>query len=143
MVYDTYQSKNIIHPWFGQILGKTLTIKFPGVLLIAALVAWVVFKTCTKKWKSVPTQDIELEDVINNVNKKLSDDELNELYALYKQYTTGDVNTPRPGMLDFQGKRKWDAWNGKKGMEQAKAKEKYVALVAQLKEEHALKDDRV
>ena len=111
--------------------------------MIAALAAWVVFKTCAKKWKSVPTQDIELEDVINNINKKLSDDELNELYALYLQHTTGDVNTPRPGMLDFQGKRKWDAWNLKKGMEQAKAKEKYVVLVAQLKEEHTLKDDRV
>jgi len=32
-----------------------------GVLLIAALVAWLVFKTCAKKWNSVPTQDVELK----------------------------------------------------------------------------------
>jgi len=24
-------------------------------------------------------------------------------------------STERPGMLDFTGKAKWDAWNGKKG----------------------------
>ena len=87
-----------------------------------------------------------------------------QVYALYKQATIGDVNTSRPGMLDFkvanpipsreshsskheimntctilwkkslhwinlnfnliisllkiQGKAKWDAWNGKKGMDQ-------------------------
>ena len=29
--------------------------------MIAALVAWLVFKTCAKKWNSVPTQDVELK----------------------------------------------------------------------------------
>ena len=38
-----------------------------------------------------------------------------EIYALYKQGLIGDVNTDRPGMLDFKGKAKWDAWSGKKG----------------------------
>merc|ERR1712181_193607 len=78
------------------------------------------------------------EDISNNVNKTLSDDELKEVYALYKQGTVGDVNTSRPGMLDFKGKAKWDAWNGKKGMEQMDAKEKYVAFAAQLKEKHGV-----
>merc|ERR1712013_390413 len=49
------------------------------------------------------------EDISNNVNKTLSDEELKEVYALYKQATIGDVNTSRPGMLDFKGKAKWDA----------------------------------
>ena len=69
----------------------------------------------------------------------------------------------------LQGKAKWDAWNGKKGMEQVKktaatqrnvmtmvslkasidllidnvqteAKEKYVAFAAQLKEKHGVKE---
>lgn len=30
-------------------------------------------------------------------------------------------------MLDFKGKAKWDAWNGKKGMSQDTAKEQYIA----------------
>ena len=33
-----------------------------------------------------------------------------ELYALFKQANVGDVNTARPGMMDFKGKAKWDAW---------------------------------
>ena len=45
----------------------------------------------------------------------------------------------RPGMLDFKGKAKWDAWEGKKGMELTEAKEKYIAFAAQLKEKHGMK----
>ena len=55
-----------------------------------------------------------------------------ELYALFKQATVGDVNTERPGMFDFKGRAKWDAWEKKKGLDQAAAKEQYVALVAKL-----------
>ena len=44
-----------------------------------------------------------------------ADDEMLKLYGLYKQATVGDVNTDRPGMLDFAGKAKWDAWSGNKG----------------------------
>ncbi|KAF6031590.1 DBI [Bugula neritina] len=43
-------------------------------------------------------------------------EELLELYSLYKQGTVGDCNTDRPGMLDFTGKAKWDAWNAKKAL---------------------------
>jgi len=36
--------------------------------------------------------------------------------------------TARPGsLLDFKGKAKWDAWNGKKGISQDEAKELYIA----------------
>ena len=45
----------------------------------------------------------------------------------------------RPGMLDFKGKAKWDAWEGKKGMGQNEAKEKYIAFATQLKEKHGTK----
>merc|ERR1719474_730021 len=72
--------------------------------------------------------------VSNKINKNLSNEELLEVYALYKQATVGDVNTSRPGMLDLKGKAKWDAWNGKKGTSQDDAKQKYVDLANQLKE---------
>ncbi|CAH7665945.1 diazepam-binding inhibitor [Phakopsora pachyrhizi] len=52
-----------------------------------------------------------------------------EFYSLYKQATIGDVNTTRPGMLDFTGKAKWDAWKGKEGLSQDEAKSKYVELL--------------
>ncbi len=56
-----------------------------------------------------------------------------QLYSLYKQATVGDVNTKRPGMTDFIGRAKWDAWEKLKGTTQDQAMEQYVALVNQLK----------
>ncbi|XP_049587017.1 acyl-CoA-binding domain-containing protein 7 [Syngnathus scovelli] len=61
-----------------------------------------------------------------------SDQELLDLYGLYKQSTVGDINTDRPGMLDFKGKAKWDAWNSRKGMTKDAAMSAYVALAKEL-----------
>ena len=61
-----------------------------------------------------------------------STDQLLELYALYKQGSTGDVEGKRPGMLDIKGRAKFDAWSGKKGMSKPQAMEAYVALVDKL-----------
>jgi diazepam-binding inhibitor (GABA receptor modulator, acyl-CoA-binding protein) len=58
-----------------------------------------------------------------------STDRLLELYALYKQGTSGDVDGKRPGMLDLRGRAKWDAWSTKKRMTKPQAMEAYVALV--------------
>lgn len=41
-----------------------------------------------------------------------------KLYGLFKQSTVGPVNTKRPGITDFVGRAKWDAWNGLNGMSQ-------------------------
>ena len=40
--------------------------------------------------------------VSNKINKTLSNDELLEIYALFKQASVGDCNTARPGMMDFK-----------------------------------------
>ena len=48
------------------------------------------------------------------------------------QATVGDVNTPAPGMFDFKGKAKWDAWSSVKGLSVADAEAAYVALVEKL-----------
>ena len=69
--------------------------------------------------------------------KRPSDDELLKLYGLYKQATVGDVNTDRPGMFDFSGKAKWDAWNANKGMSKEDAEKSYMALVEELAPKYA------
>ncbi|XP_074028581.1 putative acyl-CoA-binding protein [Leptinotarsa decemlineata] len=69
---------------------------------------------------------------IKKLKSKPSDQDLLEIYGLFKQATVGDVNTDRPGLLDLKGKAKWDAWNGRKGLAQDKAKELYVAKVQSL-----------
>merc|ERR1712215_511200 len=78
------------------------------------------------------------EEVKNKINKTLSDEELKEVYALFKQATMGDINTERPGMMDFKGKAKWDAWSSKKGMSQDEAKQKYIEFANTMKEKHGL-----
>ena len=79
-------------------------------------------------------------DTMNNkVNKTLSNEELLDLYKYYKQATVGDCNTTRPGMMDFKGKSKWDAWNGAKGLTKQEATEKYIELADTLAKKHGLK----
>jgi diazepam-binding inhibitor (GABA receptor modulating acyl-CoA-binding protein) len=58
--------------------------------------------------------------------------ELLELYALYKQGSGGDVQGTRPGMLDFKGRAKYDAWAAKKGVARDAAQLAYVELVGKL-----------
>ena len=60
-----------------------------------------------------------------------TDDRL-KLYGLYKQSTCGAVTTGRPYVWDVAGRAKWDAWHGHGDMKQADAKQRYVALVAEL-----------
>jgi acyl-CoA-binding protein len=62
----------------------------------------------------------------------LGNDQLLELYALYKQATSGDVAGSRPGMLDVKGRAKYDAWAKRKGMAKPAAMEAYIALVDRL-----------
>ncbi|XP_025423900.1 putative acyl-CoA-binding protein [Sipha flava] len=81
----------------------------------------------------------EAVDKVKNLNETPSDNELLELYGLYKQSTVGDVNTAKPGFLDFKGKAKWEAWNGRKGMSNDEAKNKYVEIVDKLVEKIGLK----
>ena len=49
-------------------------------------------------------QDFEAaaETLKSKVNKTLTDEELKEVYALYKQATVGDINIEKPGMLDLK-----------------------------------------
>ena len=66
------------------------------------------------------------------LSKAPSTDDLLELYALYKQATSGDVSGSRPGMLDMKGRAKFDAWAKKKGTSKDDAMTKYVAAVDRL-----------
>jgi diazepam-binding inhibitor (GABA receptor modulator, acyl-CoA-binding protein) len=69
---------------------------------------------------------------VKQLTKSPDTSELLELYALFKQGTLGDVQGARPGMLDFKGRAKYDAWEGKRGIGKDAAMQSYVALVEQL-----------
>jgi acyl-CoA-binding protein len=72
------------------------------------------------------------QDRVQDLAKRPSNDQLLELYALFKQATVGDVEGSRPGMLDVKGRAKYDAWAKRKGLKKNEAMKKYVALVAKL-----------
>lgn len=55
------------------------------------------------------------------------------LYALYKQATEGDVNSPTPGFFDFVGTAKHEAWSKLAGLDRESAMRQYVDLVQQLR----------
>ncbi|MBT8248200.1 MAG: acyl-CoA-binding protein [Acidimicrobiia bacterium] len=60
-------------------------------------------------------------------------DDILKLYALYKQGSLGDVAGDRPGMMDFVGRAKYDAWADVAGMSQDDAMTAYIDLVESLK----------
>ncbi|GAB4579354.1 MAG: acyl-CoA-binding protein [Anaerolineales bacterium] len=67
------------------------------------------------------------------LSKKPDNTTLLRLYALYKQATMGNVSGSRPGMTDFVGRAKYDAWEKLKNYPKEKAMQDYVALVEKLK----------
>lgn len=69
---------------------------------------------------------------VKQLPEKPDNDVLLQLYSLYKQGSEGDVQGERPGIFDFVGGAKYDAWSKHQGMSQDEAKEKYIALVAKL-----------
>lgn len=66
------------------------------------------------------------------LTKRPSNEELLQLYALYKQATEGDVTGERPGGFDFKGIAKFDSWEELKGKSKEQAMAEYVALVDKL-----------
>ncbi len=56
-----------------------------------------------------------------------------DMYALFKQATDGDVSGDRPGMMDFVGRAKYDAWAKLKGLSNDEAMQRYVDTIADLK----------
>lgn len=61
-----------------------------------------------------------------------SNEDLLQLYALYKQATEGDVTGDRPGGFDFKAIAKYDAWAEVKGKSKDEAMKEYVELVERL-----------
>ncbi len=81
---------------------------------------------------TLPERFADAQARVKTLTRAPSTTQLLELYALYKQGTSGDVDGKRPGMLDIKARAKYDAWAARKGMASEKAREEYVALVDRL-----------
>jgi acyl-CoA-binding protein len=71
------------------------------------------------------------EDV-KGLSTRPSNETLLSLYALYKQATEGDVTGKKPGLLDLKARKKFEAWESKKGLTKEAAMLEYTALVQML-----------
>jgi diazepam-binding inhibitor (GABA receptor modulating acyl-CoA-binding protein) len=69
-----------------------------------------------------------------NLSERPDNQTMLQMYALYKQATSGDASGSRPGFTDMVGRAKWDAWNEAKGTSADDAMKKYVALIEDLKD---------
>jgi diazepam-binding inhibitor (GABA receptor modulating acyl-CoA-binding protein) len=82
-----------------------------------------------------------LEDQFNqavadskNLSERPDNQTLLQMYALYKQASSGDAAGERPGMTDFVGRAKFDAWDALKGVPADDARRQYIDLVTGLKD---------
>ncbi|KAI6231673.1 CRE-ECH-4 protein [Aphelenchoides besseyi] len=74
----------------------------------------------------------EAQKKLKTLSEEPDNDVKLQIYGLFKQASKGDVEGSRPGMLDFVGRAKFDAWNDLKGTSQEDARKKYVELVEKL-----------
>lgn len=81
-----------------------------------------------KQFDAAVAQSKELPTKPNN-------EELLQLYALFKQATEGDVTGERPGGFDFKAIAKYDAWSDVKGKAKEQAMKEYITLVDNLKKQ--------
>ena len=86
----------------------------------------------TKKGSSVADKFAEAKARVEKLARRPPNDQLLDLYGLYKQATEGDVTGSKPGMLDLRGRAKYDAWAGRKGLSKDDAMKRYAALVDRL-----------
>ena len=69
---------------------------------------------------------------VKSLQERPDDNTMLQLYALYKQGSTGDVQGDKPGFFDFVGAAKYEAWEKLKGTSQEDARAQYVELVRKM-----------
>ncbi|KAF1387909.1 hypothetical protein PFLUV_G00084810 [Perca fluviatilis] len=89
--------------------------------------------------KMSPQAEFEkMAEDVKKVKTRPTDQELLDLYGLYKQAIVGDINSDRP-VMDLKGKAKWDAWNSRKGMSKDSAMSAYITLANEVISKYSFK----
>lgn len=81
---------------------------------------------------SLEEEFLSAQQRVNNLARRPSDQQLLELYGLYKQATLGDITGDRPGGFDFKGRAKWEAWKQRRGLSREEAMKAYAEVVERL-----------
>lgn len=100
-----------------------------GTASTSHILVWFVGK---QEKMSNSAEFLKAAEDVKKLTTSPNNDELLELYGLFKQATVGDCDTTRPGLFDPKGKAKWDAWNGRKGLSKEDAEKQYIEVAQRL-----------
>ncbi|MCO5231989.1 MAG: acyl-CoA-binding protein [Chitinophagales bacterium] len=81
---------------------------------------------------SLKEQFADAQVRVRTLTTRPSNEDLLQLYALFKQATEGDNNTKKPGMFDIKEQFKWKTWSELKGTSSDGAMQQYIDLVNKL-----------
>ena len=70
------------------------------------------------------------------LTQRPSNEELLNMYGLFKQASEGDVTGDRPGGFDFKAIAKYDAWAELKGKSKEQAMQDYITLMDKLYQQY-------
>jgi diazepam-binding inhibitor (GABA receptor modulating acyl-CoA-binding protein) len=70
------------------------------------------------------------------LTQRPSNEELLNMYGLFKQASEGDVTGDRPGGFDFKAIAKYDAWAELKGKPKEQAMQDYITLMDKLYQQY-------
>jgi len=71
-------------------------------------------------------------EIVNNLKKTPSKEELLIIYSLFKQSKFGNNTLEQPSFLYIKERAKWEAWNKLNNMNQNEAKQQYITLAVNL-----------
>lgn len=86
--------------------------------------------------RDLKTRFEQAQKDVMGLSRRPGNEDLLELYSLYKQGSIGDVSGARPGPLNFRGRAKFDAWARLRGTAPEQAMQRYIDKVAGLLETH-------
>ena len=75
-------------------------------------------------------------DKTKTFTKRPDNQELLDLYGLFKQATDGDVSGEKPGGFDFKAILKFEAWEKQRGKSKDQAMTEYISFVNRLAESY-------
>lgn len=76
----------------------------------------------------------EAVEAVHELETRPSNENLLNLYGLFKQASEGDNENDRPGGFDFKAIAKHDSWANLKGKTKEEAMKEYIDLVHSLSE---------
>ena len=77
--------------------------------------------------------------VVVNLLSSPSNDELSNLYGLYKQAIVGINTTEKPSFINYKAYQKWLSWTSFNELTTRQAEIKYITLVNMLIQKYGLK----